>query len=150
MLALMAGACDWISVHFYADDVSRFGFTGAQLLQNACAASNATGKSLYVGEFGDDKSKGGAAPVTDAVLAFLSQPSCAALARPATIWVWGEACCSAKIIHRGLLTAAAELWQQNGTYALYPDDAGERLLSHAHHLPQISHCQLLAQRTATW
>ena len=52
MLALMAGACDWISVHFYADDVSRFGFTGAQLLQNACAASNATGKSLYVGEFG--------------------------------------------------------------------------------------------------
>lgn len=96
MLALMAGACDWISVHFYADDVSRFGFTGAQLLQNACEASNATGKSLYVGEFGDDKSKGGAAPVTDAVLAFLSQPSCAALARPATIWVWGEACCSAR------------------------------------------------------
>jgi hypothetical protein len=90
MLVLMAGACDWVSVHFYADDVSRFGFTGAQLLQNACVACNATGMSLYVGEFGDDKSKGAGAPVTEAVLEFLAEPKCSALARPATVWVWGE------------------------------------------------------------
>ena len=90
MLALMAGSCDWASVHFYADDVSRFDFTGAQLLQNACAACNATGTSLYVGEFGDDKSKGGAPAVTEAVLGFLAEPQCSALARPATVWVWGE------------------------------------------------------------
>ena len=89
VLQLMAGSCDWSSVHFYADDVSRFGFTGAQLLQDACAHTPA-GSALYVGEFGDDKSKGQGAPVAQAVLQLLSESTCAALARPATIWVWGE------------------------------------------------------------
>jgi len=95
-------------VHFYADDSSRFDFTGAQLLQDACAHT-AAGTALYVGEFGDDKSKGQGAPVAQAVLQWLSQSTCAALARPATIWVW-------------------ELWQQNGTYALYPDDPADKPL----------------------
>ena len=90
MLLLMAGGCDWASVHFYADDVTRFGFSGAQLLQNACAACGAANLSLYVGEFGDDKSKGGGLPVSNAVLQFLSATPCAALARPSTVWVWGE------------------------------------------------------------
>ncbi len=89
VLQLMAGSCDWSSVHFYADDASRFGFTGAQLLQDACAHTPA-GTALYVGEFGDDKSKGQGAPVAQAVLQLLSESTCAALARPATIWVWGE------------------------------------------------------------
>jgi hypothetical protein len=90
MLALMAGDCDWASVHFYSDDVTRFGFTGTQLLENVCAACNATGLSLYVGEFGDDKSKGAGAPVSNSVLNFLSASSCTELVRPATIWVWGQ------------------------------------------------------------
>ncbi len=87
---MMAGSCDWASVHFYADDVTRFGFTGAQLLQDACSACNATGTLLYVGEFGDDKSKGSGAALAHAVLEFLAASPCPALVRPATIWVWGE------------------------------------------------------------
>jgi hypothetical protein len=145
MLVLLTGACDWVSVHFYADDTSRFGFTGAQLLQNVCAASNATGKLLYVGEFGDDKSKGAASPVTDAVLAFLSQTSCSALVRPATIWIWGKPVCRrAQINCYSILTATAELWQQNGTYALYPDDAGECFCLFLRCHCQALHRQLLS------
>ncbi len=162
MLVTMAGACDWASVHFYADDVTRFGFSGAELLQDACAACNATGLSLYVGEFGDDKSKGGGARVSQAVLQFLSASTCAALVQPATIWVWGEFRQLFELREATLLecqcwqcvTCAAELWQQNGTYALYPDDAGEcfhflQPLIRPHACACLL-CELAFQRTDRW